>query len=218
MNIGKTMNKYSLITRLNDGSIYLCPNAALFESKITIITPTEDIELEDVEFMVSIFKLSALKNTVLHIFPEIYKHPKHIMGFVRNICESVNNDNKRFIIITYNDFIVKELSNILVLSGLTDKRITVFLKEHPEYTRSMFIKKDEVRNFELDVEIGKGLFIEYTYKDLILNGVLLDSNWGLCAPTFDEPIDELNAIQDELIWGDDEEEEEDTPAVPIKII
>ncbi len=131
--------------------------------------------------------------------PELNLHPENQRKIARLLATLVNVGIKVFIT-THSDYIIKELNLLIMMNQESDR-----LKK--------LVKKENYNDYEL--LIAKDVKVYTSEKSLIkLEGNQRKTNcqtlveaeitqeMGIEAKTFDHSIDEMNRIQDEIIWGE----------------
>lgn len=131
--------------------------------------------------------------------PELNLHPANQRRIARLFARLVNLGIKVFIT-THSDYIVKELNTLIMLN-------------HDELHLKRIAKENGYRNDEL---IGSDQVKVYiAQEDLIpleegqkrrrrrhtLVPADIDPKFGIEAPSFDETIDEMNRILEDIVWG-----------------
>lgn len=125
----------------------------------------------------------AQKGDILMIDePELNLHPNNQILMGRLIALLVNAGIKVFIT-THSDYIVRELSNCVMLNNLSDEQINKLQKKG--YTKEYKLEFSKVKAYMADKIRGKN----------ILKPIKVDSNQGIFMDTFDEPINSQNDNQ-----------------------
>ena len=126
------------------------------------------------------------KNDILMIDePELNLHPNNQILIGRLIALLVNAGIKVFIT-THSDYIVREISNCIILNNLENEQITKFKKNG--YSKEYKLDSKKVRAYLAKNTKGKNT----------LNPVKINER-GIFMETFDDPIDTQNENQ-ELIF------------------
>ena len=126
------------------------------------------------------------KNDILMIDePELNLHPNNQILIGRLIALLVNAGIKVFIT-THSDYIVREISNCIILNNLENEQITKFKKNG--YSKEYKLDSKKVRAYLAKNTKGKNM----------LNPVKINER-GIFMETFDDPIDTQNENQ-ELIF------------------
>lgn len=125
----------------------------------------------------------AQKNDILMIDePELNLHPNNQILVARLLVLLVNAGIKVFIT-THSDYIVRELSNCIMLNNLNDTQIEKFKKQG-------YTKECKLESSKLKAYLAKKIKGKNTLKE-----VKVDSKQGIFMETFDEPIDSQNDNQ-----------------------
>ncbi|MBS4275000.1 AAA family ATPase [Campylobacter vulpis] len=125
----------------------------------------------------------ANKNDILMIDePELNLHPKNQILVARLLVLLVNAGIKVFIT-THSDYIVRELSNCIMLNNLSDEQIQKIKKQ--EYGKEYGLESKKVRAYLAENIKGKNT----------LRAVEITQEQGIFMETFDEPIDLQNENQ-----------------------
>ncbi len=126
----------------------------------------------------------AQKGDILMIDePELNLHPNNQILIGRLIALLVNAGVKVFIT-THSDYIVRELSNCIMLNNLTDEQIAK-LPQKSGYTKEYKLKSSKVKAYMAENVKGKNT----------LNPVKIDATRGIFMKTFDSPINTQNENQ-----------------------
>ena len=130
--------------------------------------------------------------------PELNLHPRNQRRIARLFARLANLGIRVFAT-THSDYIVKELNTLIMLNQ--DKPHLRRLAERKGYRREELMRPDQIRVFI--AELVK------TQDDCSAQGYTLvpasvDPELGIEARSFDKTIDEMNEIQDAIVWGDDE--------------
>lgn len=126
----------------------------------------------------------AKKGDILMIDePELNLHPNNQILMGRLLALLVNAGVKVFIT-THSDYIVRELSNCIMLNSLNDEQITKLSKK-TSYTKEYKLEASKVKAYIAENVKGKNM----------LNPVNIDATRGIFMKTFDSPIDTQNENQ-----------------------
>ena len=131
--------------------------------------------------------------------PELNLHPANQRRIARLFARLVNLGVKVFIT-THSDYIVKELNTLIMLNH--DKPHLKRIAEENGYGQSELIRSDQVKVYmpqEALVPLEEGQ--KRRRRGLTLVPADVDPVLGIEAPSFDETIDEMNSIQEDIIWG-----------------
>ncbi len=139
-------------------------------------------------------KHRASKNSILFIDePELSLHPENQIKITRLFAKLVNVGIKVFIT-THSDYIVKELNNLVMLSNDFPNK-TEFMKKYG-YEENDVLKTTDIKAYI--AENGTATAIEV-------------DKFGMVRSTFDEAIEQINEVADELSYQFAEDREEITP-------
>ncbi|MCX2683444.1 AAA family ATPase [Campylobacter sp. MIT 21-1685] len=114
--------------------------------------------------------------------PELNLHPKNQILVARLLVLLVNAGIKVFIT-THSDYIVRELSNCIMLKNLSNEQITKFKKQG--YSKEYGLESKKVKAYLAENIKGKNT----------LKAVEITQEQGIFMETFDEPIDCQNENQ-----------------------
>ena len=127
--------------------------------------------------------------------PELNLHPENQCRIARLLARLVNLGIKVFIT-THSDYIVKELNTLIMLNH--DKPHLKRIAEENGYQDSELIRSDQVKVYmalpleEEQKRRAKG----FAFVEAKIDPVL-----GIEASSFDETINRMNSIQEDIIWG-----------------
>ncbi|MEO6422873.1 MAG: AAA family ATPase [Candidatus Nitrotoga sp.] len=131
--------------------------------------------------------------------PELNLHPANQRRLARFIVALINHGVKVFIT-THSDYIVKEF-NTLIMFNQEDKRLNSVREKYKEYLPEDKLAYDKVSLYMARDE--KVLKQGYSRKTKIRTLVRanISQTLGIEAISFDETIDEMNAIQEAIYYG-----------------
>ena len=131
--------------------------------------------------------------------PELNLHPENQRRMARLFARLVNLGIKVFIT-THSDYIIKELNTLIMLNH--DKPHLKRIAEKQGYKKEELISADQVKVYiaeeapvKLNGNTRKSRGLTFTPADI-------DPELGIEARSFDITIDEMNRIQDEIVWGE----------------
>lgn len=133
--------------------------------------------------------------------PELNLHPKNQRLFARLIARMVNAGVKVFLT-THSDYVIRELNTVILLFGRADA--------HPElltelnYNREELIGHERVRFYRTSEELLEVDGGKRRRRLPILEEVTVTSERGIEVESFDTEIDELNNIQDKILYTAEE--------------
>ncbi len=132
--------------------------------------------------------------------PELNLHPENQRRVARLFARLVNVGIKVFIT-THSDYILKEL-NTLIMLNQGEERLKA-LAERERYKASEMLKSDKIKAYIAEEALIKldGAKKKGRYQTLVQANI--DSRLGIEARSFDTTIEEMNRIQEEIVWGGD---------------
>jgi len=130
--------------------------------------------------------------------PELNLHPENQRRVARLFSRLVNIGIKVFIT-THSDYIIKEL-NTLIMLNQQGKRYNE-IAECEGYRKDELLDYDKVRVYIAEAALLKldGRTRKSSCQTLVLADI--DPLMGIEARSFDTTIEEMNRIQEEIIWG-----------------
>ncbi len=133
--------------------------------------------------------------------PELNLHPENQRRIARLLVRLVNIGIKVFIT-THSDYIIKEL-NTLIMLNRGGKRLTA-LAERERYGKSELLASEKVRVYIAEEALIKPDRAKKRGRYPTLVPADIDRKYGIEARSFDKTIEDMNRIQEEIIWGGDE--------------
>jgi len=132
--------------------------------------------------------------------PELSLHPENQRRIIRLFARLVNIGIKVFIT-THSDYIIKELNTLIMLNH--DKPHLKRIAETENYRPEELISSGKIKVYIA----GEGLVMldGKNRKTKVQTLIEADINpeLGIKADSFDETIETMNRIQEEIVWGDD---------------
>lgn len=134
--------------------------------------------------------------------PELNLHPENQRKVARLFAMLVNSGIKIFVT-THSDYIIKELNTLIAFNQKTARLLA--LAEREEYKTYEFLDPSKVRVYIAEMASIRpdGMSRRGNYNTLTMADI--DPVMGIEVSTFDKTILEMNRIQDEIYWGDDDE-------------
>ena len=127
--------------------------------------------------------------------PELNLHPENQCRIARLFASLIKIGVKVFIT-THSDYIVKELNTLIMLNH--DKPHLKSIAEEYGYQDSELIRFDRVKVYmALPLENEQ----KRRAKGFTFVPAKIDRVLGIEASSFDETIDRMNRIQEDIIWG-----------------
>ena len=131
--------------------------------------------------------------------PELNLHPANQRRIARLFARLVNLGVKVFIT-THSDYIIKELNTLIMLNH--DKPHLKRIAQENGYRQSELIRSDQVKVYMAREEL---MPLEEGQKRRRRGHTLVEADidpvLGIEAPSFDETIDEMNKIVEDIVWG-----------------
>lgn len=133
--------------------------------------------------------------------PELSLHPENQRRIAR-LFARLANIGVKVLVTTHSDYIVKELNTLIMLNHDTPhlKRVA----EENGYKKSELITADQVKVYVaekalLPLEEGQ----KRRKRGHTLVPAKIHPRFGIGVSSFDKTIDDLNRIQDEIVWGEE---------------
>ncbi|QEP42507.1 hypothetical protein D5085_04775 [Ectothiorhodospiraceae bacterium BW-2] len=133
--------------------------------------------------------------------PELNLHPENQRRVARLFARLVNIGIKVFIT-THSDYIIKELNTLIMLNQGGERLETLADREH--YKASEMLNSDKVRVYIAEEALIKLDGAQRKTRCQTLVQADIDSKLGIEARSFDKTIEDMNRIQEEIVWGGDE--------------
>jgi len=128
--------------------------------------------------------------------PELNLHPENQRRIARLFARLVNLGLKIFLT-THSDYIVKELNTLIMLNQ--DKPYLKQIAEQESYQAEELIAADQIKAYIAE-EALVNLEGEQS-RCQTLTAANIDPVLGIEARTFDATINEMNRIQETIVWG-----------------
>lgn len=133
--------------------------------------------------------------------PELNLHPENQRWVARLFARLVNIGIKVFIT-THSDYIIKELNTLIMLNQGGDRLKALVEREH--YKASEMLNSDKVKVYIAEEALIKLDGAQRKTRCQTLVQADIDSRLGIEARSFDKTIEDMNRIQEEIVWGGDE--------------
>ena len=187
------------IYKISKDGIYYSPETAK-ATKLTIGESASSVRsLLDINFYL---RYIARPGQMLMIDePELNLHPESQRNFARLIARLVNLGVKVFIT-THSDYIIKELNTLLMLNTRKDIDKIKQLMHDKGYDVQELLTSEQIKVFISDKT--DVLLPDHTrkVKSQSLIPVRIDPSWGIEAKSFDDTINEMNSIQESIMFSD----------------
>jgi len=133
--------------------------------------------------------------------PELSLHPRNQRAFARLVARMVNAGVRVFIT-THSDYLIKEFNTLIMLAQSTAH--TKKMQQTHGYADEELLNPQRVRLYmtgtELKAASGKG---KRATRINTLKPATIYPDRGIEVTTFDTTIEEMNAIQSEILYGGD---------------
>lgn len=133
--------------------------------------------------------------------PELNLHPENQRRVARLFAHLVNIGIKVFIT-THSDYIVKELNTLIMLNQNGNRFREIAEREGYKTDELLDSKKLKVYIAEKALIKSDGGKIKTRCQTLVEADI--DPQMGIEARSFDKTIEEMNRIQEEIVWGGDQ--------------
>jgi len=132
--------------------------------------------------------------------PELNLHPKNQRALARLIVRLVNAGIKIFIT-THSDYLIKEFNTLIMLNQRTEH--TRRIQQQYKYEDAELLDPNRVQLYITGTKLKKPSEGEGKRSIRIntLNPAKISPDCGIEVSTFDETIDIMNTIQNELLYG-----------------
>ncbi len=130
--------------------------------------------------------------------PELNLHPENQRRVARLFSRLVNLGIKVFIT-THSDYIIKELNTLIMLNY--DKPHLKRIAEKEGYSANELLLSDKVKVYiaeEAPVKLDDG---QRKRRCMTLTLANINQEFGIEARSFDTTIEAMNRIQEEIVWG-----------------
>ena len=131
--------------------------------------------------------------------PELNLHPENQRRIARLLARLVNIGIRIFVT-THSDYIVKELNTLIMLNH--DKPHLKRIAQQSGYTRDELIHANQVRVYIAEEAPAKLEGGKRRTKIQTLTPADIDPELGVEARSFDSTIEQMNQIQEEIVWGE----------------
>ena len=185
-------------TITQNDQLYYIPKGT--QTKLTMIESSSSVRsLLDIGFYLNSI---AEKGDLLMVDePELSLHPENQRRIARLFARLVNLGVKVFIT-THSDYIVKELNTLIMLNH--DKPHLKRVAEENGYQDSELINADQVKVYvaeEALMPLEEGQ--KRRRRGHTLVPAKIHPELGIGVSSFDKTIDDMNRIQDDIVWGEE---------------
>lgn len=131
--------------------------------------------------------------------PELNLHPKNQRAFARLIAQIVNSGIKVFVT-THSDYLIKEMNTLIMLNQ--HSRHTKQIQAKYGYNDNELLDPNQVHLY-ITKRIKGAKKMNGNGKSIIFHEAKITQEYGIEVSTFDESIDEMNSIQNEILFGEE---------------
>ena len=149
---------------------------------LTLFFGTDDFKQKEIDVIETLCRENKVD---LFKLPETNRHPKNQRKYAQLIARLVNQ-KITCVVMTHSDHIVKEINILIMLSG-NSKHVKKVCKQY-DYDSEVLLSADKVN--------------AYIICDEKLTPCEVNSELGIEAGSFDEVINEMNHIQEAILFGD----------------
>jgi AAA15 family ATPase/GTPase len=133
--------------------------------------------------------------------PELNLHPENQRRIARLFARLVNLGIRIFMT-THSDYIIKELNTLIML-----KKNMPHIKRIIKYENYKLEELIDSRNVKVYIAEERLVMLDGGKRKKrcqTLTAADIHPDWGIEAQSFDKTIEDMNRIQEEIIWGGDE--------------
>jgi AAA15 family ATPase/GTPase len=131
--------------------------------------------------------------------PELNLHPENQRRIARLFARLVNLGVKVFIT-THSDYLIKELNTLIMLNH--NKPHLKQIAEDEGYRSEELLSSDKIKVYIAEEASVKPDGKERKIKCQTLIPAAIDPELGIEARSFDKTIEEMNRIQEAIVWGE----------------
>lgn len=132
--------------------------------------------------------------------PELNLHPTNQRALARLIARMVNHGVRVFIT-THSDYLIKEINTLIMLAQRT--KLTRTVQEKHGYAEEDLLDPSQVKLYMTCTDTEKRQGKRSRTRFNTLRQAVIYPDQGIEVTTFDTTIDEMNAIQSEILYGGD---------------
>ena len=182
----------------NDGGVYYVPSGTK-KAKLSLVESSSAVRsLLDVGFYLR--HIAKPGDLFMIDEPELNLHPENQRRIARLFARLVNLGIKVFMT-THSDYIVKEFNTLIMLGQKDNKRLQELAKRE-KYRSDELLNCEDVRVYIAEkslVRLNDGQ--RKTRRCQTLVPADISPEYGIDARSFDKTIDDMNRIQEEIVWG-----------------
>lgn len=181
-----------------DGEVWYIPKGK--RVRLSLVTGSSSVRsLLDIGFYLR--HVASPGDILMVDEPELNLHPENQRRVARLFARLINVGVKVFVT-THSDYIVKEL-NTLILLNQRGKRLEE-LAAREGYQEDELLDCSRVRVYTACEKSVKPMGAKRSCQGGTLVPAEITPREGIRAESFDASIEEMNRIQDEIVWGGDE--------------
>jgi len=182
-----------------DGEVQFIPNTNK-RTKLALVESSSAVRsLLDIGFYLR--HVAAPGDLLMVDEPELNLHPENQRRVARLFSQLVNIGINVFIT-THSDYIIKELNTLIMLNQGGERLKT--LTEIEKYKSSELLNANNVKVYIAKEDVIRLDGAQRNTKCQTLVSANIDSKLGIEARSFDKTIEDMNRIQEEIIWGGNE--------------
>jgi len=132
--------------------------------------------------------------------PELNLHPQNQCRVARLFARLVNIGIKVFLT-THSDYIIKELNTLIMLNH--DKPYLKKISEREGYKKEELLSDNKIKVYIAEEDLVKLEGGHRKTRCLTFIPADIDPELGIEVRSFDTTIDNMNRIQEEIIWGEE---------------
>lgn len=133
--------------------------------------------------------------------PELNLHPENQRRVARLFSRLVNLGIKVFVT-THSDYFIKELNTLIMLNQKSPRLIEIAKREG--YKADELLDANRVKVYIAEEALIKLDGGKKKTKKRTLVRADIDQKMGIEARSFDKTIEDMNRVQEEIVWGGDE--------------
>ncbi|MCL2362548.1 MAG: ATP-binding protein [Defluviitaleaceae bacterium] len=130
--------------------------------------------------------------------PELNLHPRNQRKMARLLVSLINCGIKVFIT-THSDYILRELNNLLLLNG--GRPHLVQIAEREGYAKTELLKSSSLRVYAAKAGLVQLPGNSRKTQNQTLVAIPIDDKIGIYSSSFDDVINEMNRITDDIMFG-----------------
>lgn len=180
-----------------DGEIQFIPNKKK-SVKLSLVESSSAVRsLLDIGFYLR--HIAQAGDIIIVDEPELNLHPENQRKVARLFAMLVNHGIKVFIT-THSDFIIKEINTLILLEQRTERLLELAKREG--YSEKEFLDHKKIKVYMAKESLVKVDGMARKAKCNTLIAANITPTTGIDLETFDSTIEDLNRIQEEIIWGE----------------